>query len=131
MGIRTEIRRLLLERKIFFYKASVNETLRRFVSRFRENYRGVELLRVGPKYDGGYLVPDVLTEIDYCFSAGVGHTSDFEKDLYSKYRIRSFMLDASVDFPQLEGGFFEFKKISIQLRKVNGSVQHKTPDSIF
>ena len=110
MGIRTELRRLLLQRKIFLHKAAVNETLRRFVSRFREKYRAVELLRVGPKYDGGYLVPDILNEIDYCFSAGVGHTSDFEKDLYSKYRIRSFMLDASVDFPQLDGDFFKFEK---------------------
>ena len=55
-------------------------------------------------------MPDILNEIDFCFSAGVGHTSDFEKDLYSNYRIRSFMLDASVDFPRLKGDFFEFEK---------------------
>ena len=110
MGLRTELRRLLLERKIFLHKATVTETLRNFVARFRKNYRAVELLRVGPKFDGGYLVPDILNEIDFCFSAGVGHTSDFEKDLYSNYRIRSFMLDASVDFPRLKGDFFEFEK---------------------
>lgn len=110
MGMRTELRRLLLERKIFLHKATVTETLRNFVTRFRKNYRAVELLRVGPKFDGGYLVPDILDEIDLCFSAGVGHTSDFEKDLYSNYRIRSFMLDASVEFPRLEGDFFEFQK---------------------
>ena len=110
MGIRTELTRLLLQRKIFLHKAAVNETLRKFVSRFRENYRGVDLLRVGPEYDGGYLVPHILGDIDFCFSAGVGHTSDFEKDLYLKYRIRSFMLDASVNFPQLDGDFFEFEK---------------------
>ena len=110
MGLRTELRRLLLEQKIFLHKATVTETLRNFVARFRKNYRAVELLRVGPKFDGGYLVPDILNEIDFCFSAGVGHTSDFEKDLYSNYRIRSFMLDASVDFPRLKGDFFEFEK---------------------
>ena len=59
MGMRTELRRLLLERKIFLHKATVTETLRNFVIRFRKNYRAVELLRVGPKFDGGYLVPDM------------------------------------------------------------------------
>ena len=47
MGIRTELRRLLLQRKIFLHKAAVNETLRRFVSRFREKYRAVELQKWG------------------------------------------------------------------------------------
>ncbi|MBA59383.1 MAG: hypothetical protein CMQ40_09460 [Gammaproteobacteria bacterium] len=110
MGLRTEIKRFLLQNKIFLHGAGVNHTLDTFVSRFREKYRPVELIRVGPQYDGGYLMPDILDDIDYCFSAGVGHTSNFEKDLFSRNGIRSFLLDASVDFPKLEGDFFKFEK---------------------
>jgi hypothetical protein len=42
---------------------------------------GKELLRVGPSGDGGYLVPDDLEGIEYCFSPGVSSESGFEAAL--------------------------------------------------
>ena len=58
---------------------------------------GHELIRIGPKNDGGYLVPDDLVGIENCFSPGTANTKYFEDDLANKYRIKSFMCDYSSD----------------------------------
>ena len=52
-----------------------------------------ELIRLGEKNDGGYLVPNDFEGIDKNYSAGVGFLTQFEKDLEEKYLIESNMLD--------------------------------------
>ena len=52
-----------------------------------------QLIRLGEKNDGGYLVPDDFVGIDKNYSAGVGFLTQFEKDLEEKYLIKSNMLD--------------------------------------
>ena len=42
---------------------------------------GFELIRLGENSDGGYLLPKDFDEIKYCYSAGVGFVTQFEKDL--------------------------------------------------
>ena len=39
---------------------------------------GAELIRMGPDGDGGYLLPDDLEGIEFCFSPGVSTESGFE-----------------------------------------------------
>ncbi len=79
-----------------------------FISRFREKYISCELIRIGGDGDGGYLLPDILNDISYCFSPGVSQTSFFEKELSENYNIQSFMVDASVDKPPLSDLNFHF-----------------------
>lgn len=69
------------------------ETVIKYFKPLLTNHR---LIRIGEKNDGGYLIPDILNEIKYCFSAGVGHTNKFETDL-NKYEIKSFLADYSID----------------------------------
>jgi len=70
---------------------------------------GIDLIRVGRERDGGYLIPDDLDGIEYCFSPGVGTVSDFESQLAER-RIRSFLADYSVDKPPITGPEFTFDK---------------------
>ncbi len=58
-----------------------------------------DLVRLGPRYDGGYLVPDDLDGITACFSPGVSNYAYFEDDLAKKYGIRSYQADYSVSGP--------------------------------
>ena len=53
----------------------------------------IQLIRLGEKNDGGYLVPDDFVGIDKNYSAGVGFLTRFEKDLEEKYLIKSNMID--------------------------------------
>ena len=65
---------------------------------------------MGGNGDGGYLLPDILKDIDICFSAGVGNISKFEKELSENYNIKSFMADGSVDSPPDNDDKFFFSK---------------------
>jgi len=58
-----------------------------------------ELIRIGPNFDGGYLVPSDLNGISTCFSPGVSTSSHFEADLLKYYGIKSHLADFSVEGP--------------------------------
>jgi hypothetical protein len=68
-----------------------------------------QLLRIGGEMDGGYLVPDDLDGVRYCFSPGVADTSTFEVDLAAR-GIESFMADYSVGGPAVQSEMFHFEK---------------------
>lgn len=67
---------------------------------------------MGPKADGGYLIPDDLEGIEACFSPGVSVLSGFEKDC-ANLGMKAFLADKSVDQPADEHELFNFKKIFI------------------
>ena len=79
-----------------------------------------ELVRVGPDRDGGYLVPDVLDGIDYCFSPGVADCSEFELQL-AKRGIKVFMADKSVQSPSDVHENFNF--IEFYISSINSPVE--------
>ena len=70
---------------------------------------GFDLIRVGSKNDGGYLIPDIINEIDYCFSPGVGNIYEFEKELRKK-NIGLFLIDGSVEKENIKIDKFNFLK---------------------
>jgi hypothetical protein len=70
---------------------------------------GHELIRLGPDGDGGYLVPDDLSGIEYAFSPGVSTESGFEAALAARGQ-RVFLADHSVDGPAETNARFSFEK---------------------
>jgi hypothetical protein len=68
-----------------------------------------ELVRFGPKGDGGYLIPNDLVGIEACFSPGVEFISGFEKDC-ADAGMMVFMADKSVDKPEILNEKFHFTK---------------------
>lgn len=72
-----------------------------------------KLIRVGKSGDSGYLIPDDLEGIKVLFSPGVSTDSTFEKEMFDKYSIISFLADFSVDEPseKCEGFYFTKKYI--------------------
>jgi hypothetical protein len=70
---------------------------------------GIDLIRIGPKGDGGYLLPNDLEGISACFSPGVDLESRFELDLAEK-GIDIFMADYSIEKPSIDHPNFHFTK---------------------
>ena len=70
---------------------------------------GVELIRLGPDGDGGYLIPDDLDDIRHGFSPGVEGESGFEADLVTR-GVQVHLADASVDGPAQSNPDFVFTK---------------------
>ena len=96
---------------------------------------GFELIRLGENSDGGYLLPKDFAEIKYCYSAGVGFVTQFEKDLEEKFDIKSKMLDIC-DVPKNllpKKSKFIKKKLSINKSDQNISINEfiDTQDEII
>ena len=61
---------------IFLYRSIKREELISFIKLFKIQIpSNINLIRIGSNHDGGYLVPDILDQIDICFSAGIGVTN--------------------------------------------------------
>lgn len=110
MKLRDLIRQLYLSSGKSYANATAHEDLERFISKYRPQSVGKELIRIGGQGDGGYLIPDDLDGISACFSPGVDVTSTFEEELAEKYNIKSFMADFSVDNPPIKNDLFHFEK---------------------
>lgn len=80
-------------------------------------------LRLGGKGDGGYLVPDDLDGIAACWSAGVGSSSDFERDCAER-RMDVFLADGSVTGPACAHPRFRF------VRKFVGAVDDEATTTL-
>ena len=72
--------------------------LQNLVRKLRIMEIDTKLVRLGSELDGGYVLPDILSEDLVCFSAGVHLNSDFEMDL-ARRGIRSHLIDFSVSGP--------------------------------
>lgn len=87
-----------------------DEELLNLMKRLRPLDCGYELIRVGANRDGGYLIPDDFEGIEYCFSPGVGTTSDFENQLADR-GIKCFLADYSVESAAIKRPEFTFDKM--------------------
>ena len=103
----------------FLYKLRLNiysilnihpaNEIRALINKLRPISCDKTLIRLGPKGDGGYLVPDDLEGIVACFSPGVGSTSKFEKDCAER-GMKIFMADNSVAKAAESHELFHFTK---------------------
>ena len=84
---------------IYMSPQTESELIHGLVSRLVPYDLGIPLCRIGTSCDGGYLVPDDLDDIAYCFSPGVSDTAVFEQDLLNGRGIQSFLADYSVSSP--------------------------------
>ena len=71
-------------------------------------YAGLELVRIGGDYDGGYLIPNDLSGIHACISPGCDKKMQFEMDLFEKFGVKSIIIDKLEGKPQSSLGPHEF-----------------------
>ena len=90
------------------YNSGENEILN-FVKKCHPMNTDIPLKRFGENSDGGYVVPDDLDGISYCFSPGIDYKASFELDLAQR-NIISFMADYSVDGAPISNPNFRFEK---------------------
>lgn len=74
------------------------ESVRSLIRSLAPQNVGIDLVRLGPNADGGYLVPDDLENINVCFSPGVDDQSGFD-DACCERGMSVFLADASVEGP--------------------------------
>lgn len=107
-GILTRLDKYINRNRFSTRRASEAEVLA-LIAKLKPVDCGIELIRIGGDRDGGYLVPDDLDGIEYCFSPGVSTIADFENQLADR-GIHSFLADYSVEAPPIARSEFTFDK---------------------
>jgi|TARA_B110000027_G_scaffold106774_1_gene113484 hypothetical protein len=106
--VKKMIKMLLYKYNVRVYRSVDEKKILEVIDILKPYHLGHELIRVGGSGDGGYLIPNLLNQIDFCFSPGVGKISEFELELKSN-GIKSFLADYSVEGPAADN-LFNFKK---------------------
>jgi hypothetical protein len=107
--INTQVARVAVRLGISVTQRTRIQEIRELIRSLRPQDCGKQLIRIGGPGDGGYLIPDDLEGIEYCFSPGVNFISGFENQL-ADLNIRSFLADYSVEAPPLLRPEFTFDK---------------------
>ena len=110
--LREIVKSLMNKNNISFYKNINNEKLIKLIKLFRPYNLGYNLIRIGDDKDGGYLIPDCLEDIKFCFSIGVDDKFSFEENLFKK-GVKSFLSDYSQDISKIPD-IFDFEKKNIK-----------------
>jgi hypothetical protein len=105
----SKFRNLFLKLGLNLNKATKSIDLDLFFRQIKPVRTNFELIRIGGNGDSGYLIPNDLDGIKYCFSPGVSVESYFEDEL-SKYNITSYLADYSVEAPSIKNDFIKFEK---------------------
>lgn len=113
------IQRAAMRRGYTLGRRAADAEVLELIRALRPRSCAVPLIRLGADADGGYLIPDDLDGIEYCFSPGVSTTADFEWQLADR-GIRSFLADYSVPAPPLSRADWVFD------RKFIGGLDNET-----
>tara|TARA_Y100000590_G_scaffold69375_1_gene75715 strand:+ start:1050 stop:1850 length:801 start_codon:yes stop_codon:yes gene_type:complete len=95
------------------YRQIDSKKIKNLIKLFKPYNTNVDLIRLGSQHDGGYLIPNIIDNIKFCFSPGVGKSSNFEKNL-EKFNIKSFLADNTVSGPATKLKKFNFIKKNIK-----------------
>jgi hypothetical protein len=113
MGLRKKIKKkiceYLLTKNVFTSKKTTNSKIKELLKLIHPKKLSINNIRIGGGNDGGYIVPNDLEDIKYCFSPGVGNISKFEDDL-AKKNIKSFLADYSVNPNFIGNPLIDFEK---------------------
>lgn len=103
------LKNYLLSKGIHIEKCTPKDSIIDLIKSLQPYQTDKELIRLGNKGDGGYLVPNDLVGIRACFSPGVGALCSFEENCL-KYGMKVFLADNSVDGPPIRNEEFNFIK---------------------
>ena len=78
------------------------------LERLRPQDNGHSLIRVGGPGDGGYLIPNDLSDITELFSPGSNRLSSFERDVAERWQIKSYICDSIEKKPSDLSTFQDF-----------------------
>ena len=95
--------------RVSFTKHTDSADVLDLIAKLRPQECGKNLIRIGGAGDGGYLLPNDLEEIQYCFLPRVGGVEDFESYL-TTLNIRSFLAEYSVASPPNQRPEFTFDR---------------------
>jgi hypothetical protein len=90
-------------------RSSSRDDFHRFFALLQPYKTNIPLIRAGGKHDGGYLVPDDLSDLNAVYSPGVAESSEFESFFLSQ-GLRCYLADNSVTAPPIQDKNISFER---------------------
>jgi len=106
----------------YLEKSTTKKNIFKLIRKMRPVSINKKLIRLGDDNDGGYVIPNDLKNIKFCFSAGVGNLIKFEKDCLDKFNIKSFLCDYNNIKNSQIINYFDFKKKKINIINDNDNI---------
>ncbi len=103
------IKRTILNSGFVIHSAASAHKALSAIRRYHPVQTNSDLIRVGGRHDGGYLLPDDLEGVVACFSPGVALTATFEEDMIAR-GIPCYLADASVEAAPIASPLIRFRK---------------------
>jgi len=86
--------------------------IKAILRQFEPQATGHDLIRIGPDFDGGYILPDDLDGIEALYSPGVSDTSGFDVEIAER-GVPCFLADGTVEEPSYMHPLMSFDKMMI------------------
>jgi len=90
-------------------RSSSRREFHKFFTLLQPYKTNIPLIRAGGNHDGGYLLPDDLSDLDAVYSPGVSESSDFEAFFLSQ-GLRCYLADNSVAAPPIQHKNISFER---------------------
>jgi hypothetical protein len=90
-------------------RSSSRREFHKFFTRLQPYKTNIPLIRAGGNHDGGYLLPDDLSDLDAVYSPGVAESSDFEA-FFLAQGLRCYLADNSVVAPPIQDKNISFER---------------------
>jgi hypothetical protein len=101
------LRNFLIKRNIGRLHKIDESQILALLQKIRPKKQELNLIRIGSHYDGGYLIPNLIHEVDAVFSPGVANNSDFEMH-FAEMGVSCYLADASVTTTPKNHSNFKF-----------------------
>jgi hypothetical protein len=90
-------------------RSSSRREFHKFFTLLQPYKTNIPLIRAGGKHDGGYLLPNDLSDLDAIYSPGVAESSDFEAFFLAR-GLRCYLADNSVVAPPIQDKNISFER---------------------
>jgi len=90
-------------------RSSSRREFHKFFTLLQPYKTNIPLIRAGGNHDGGYLLPDDLSDLDAVYSPGVAESSDFEA-FFLAQGLRCYLADNSVVAPPIQDKNISFER---------------------
>jgi hypothetical protein len=118
--IKKILKKVFMQLGYLLVKQTSKERVKFLIDKLKPYKMDIELIRLGPNGDGGYLIPNDLDGIKACFSPGVDDISEFERDCLN-LGMKIYMADKSIEKPNLNIPIDQYEFIKKHIGCTNNS----------
>lgn len=98
-SLRGSFNKIVAEFGFELARLSTEEDIQKVLELLRPRKYTANLIRLGPKTDGGYVVPSQMTDVEVLVSPGCNGQWEFEKEFFKHFNVPALIIDSEEKKP--------------------------------